>query len=114
MRPLKAMTVNRQKVWALWPVKLPAPDGRTNSWHLTAHEAAEAAMKTWVRIVPNMSLKGYEIFQAESMPLPDRMEKSSVNSTCHTSGTNCTISDGTPAVPPFALMRRIRTWKDAT
>src|ERR1700751_3882340 len=49
-----------------------------------------------------------------SMPPPDRMKKSSVNSTCQTSGTNCTISDGTPAVPPFAPMLRIRTWKDVT
>jgi len=31
-----------------------------------------------------------------------------------TSGTNCTISDGTPAVPPFVPMRRIHTWNDAT
>src|SRR5262245_35663086 len=48
------------------------------------------------------------------MPPPDRMEKSSANSIYQTAGTNCTISGGTPAVPPFAPMRRIRTWNDAT
>jgi hypothetical protein len=37
------------------------------------------------------------------MPPPDRMEKSSVNSTCQTSGTNCTISDG---IFPFTERRR--------
>jgi hypothetical protein len=42
------------------------------------------------------------------------MGKLSVNSTYQTAGTNCTISDGTPAVPPFAPTRRIRALKDAT
>src|SRR6516162_7216107 len=42
------------------------------------------------------------------------MEKSLVNSIYQTSGTNCTISDGMPAVPPFAPTHRIRTWNDAT
>jgi selenium binding protein SBP56 len=36
------------------------------------------------------------------MPPPDRMEESSVNSIYQTAGTNCTILDGMPAVPPFA------------
>jgi hypothetical protein len=64
------LMINRQKVLAFWPIKLPGPDGRINSWHLTAHGVAETAMKTWVRVTSNRSLRGYEAFQAET-PLPE-------------------------------------------
>jgi serine/threonine protein kinase len=53
--------VNRQKVPALWPVKLPAPDGRQNQWHTSAAEAAEMAMTSWIQVVPNMNLGAYQI-----------------------------------------------------
>jgi hypothetical protein len=66
------LTVNRQKVLTFWPIKLPGPDGRINTWHLTAHEVAQAAMKTWVRVTPNRSLRGYEAFEAETrLPEPE-------------------------------------------
>jgi hypothetical protein len=57
-------TINRQEVLSIWPVKLPGPDGRHNEWHRSAAEAAELAMKKWVRITANMSLGAYEIFEA--------------------------------------------------
>jgi hypothetical protein len=56
--------INRQGVLSLWPVKLPGPDGKHNEWHRSAAEAAELAMKVWVRITPNMSLGAYEPFEA--------------------------------------------------
>ena len=56
--------INRQGVLYLWPVKLPSPDGRQNEWHRSAAEAAERAMKKWVRVTANMSLGAYEIFEA--------------------------------------------------
>jgi hypothetical protein len=59
--------ISRQGVVHLWPVKLPAPDGRTNEWHRSAAEAAELAMKRWVRLKANMSLGAYEITVAESV-----------------------------------------------
>jgi hypothetical protein len=58
--------VNRQKVPALWPVKLPAPDGRQNQWHTSAAEAAEMAMTSWIQVVPNMNLGAYQILQAQA------------------------------------------------
>lgn len=61
---------NRQGVLFLWPVKLPAPDGRQNEWHRSAAEAAETAMLDWVRIKANMSLGAYELFKATG-DLPD-------------------------------------------
>ena len=57
-------TINRQGTLQLWPVKLPNPDGRQNEWHRSAAEAAERAMKRWVRVTASMSLSAYEIFEA--------------------------------------------------
>jgi hypothetical protein len=57
-------TINRQGVLHLWQVKLPNPDGRHNDWHRSAAEAAELAMRKWMRITANMSLGAYEIFEA--------------------------------------------------
>jgi hypothetical protein len=64
------LTINRQGVLHLWPVKLPGPDGKHNEWHRSAAEAAERAMKTWVRVTSSMSLGAYEIFEA-SGELPE-------------------------------------------
>jgi hypothetical protein len=63
-------TINRQRVVSLWPVRLPASDGRVNEWHRSAQEAAERAMSRWIRVVPNMSLGANEIFEAEGK-IPD-------------------------------------------
>ena len=58
--------INRQGVLSIWPVRLPAPDGRINEWHRSAAEAAELAIKRWVRVKANMALGAYEIFEAAS------------------------------------------------
>jgi hypothetical protein len=58
--------INRQGMVFLWPVKLPAPDGRRDEWARSQREAAELAMKRWVRVKANMSLGAYEITTAES------------------------------------------------
>jgi hypothetical protein len=64
------LTINRQGVLHLWPVKLPGPDGRHNEWPRSAAEAAERAMERWVRVTANMSLGAYEIREATG-ELPD-------------------------------------------
>jgi hypothetical protein len=58
------LTINRQKVLSVWPVKLPAADGRSNDWHASAAAAAERAMHNWIRLAANMSLGAYEISEA--------------------------------------------------
>jgi len=64
-------TINRQGTLHLWPVKMPLPDGRRNEWHRSAAEAAERAMKKWVRVTSSMSLGAYEIFEANGdLPEP--------------------------------------------
>lgn len=57
-------TINRQGVVHLWPVPLPAPDGKSLEWHRSAAEAAELAMARWVRVTANLSLGAYEISEA--------------------------------------------------
>jgi hypothetical protein len=65
-------TVNRQGVLHLWPVKLPGADGKHNEWHRSAAEAAERAMKQWVRLTANLSLGAYEMFEAMGdLPEPE-------------------------------------------
>ena len=69
--------INRQGVVQLWPVRLPAVDGRVLEWHRSAAEAAELAMQKWVRVKANMSLGAYEIFEATStIPDPEWPEQS--------------------------------------
>jgi hypothetical protein len=63
-------TISRQGTLHIWPVKLPAPEGRQNEWHRSAAEGAERAMKKWVRVTASMSLGAYEIFEA-SGDLPE-------------------------------------------
>jgi hypothetical protein len=62
--------VNRLGVLRLWPVRLPAPDGRQNEWHRSAAIAAAMARDSWVRVVSNQSLGAYEVIRASS-PIPD-------------------------------------------
>jgi hypothetical protein len=62
--------INRQGVLFLWPVRLPAPDGRPNEWNRSAADAAGLAMRRWVRVKANHALGAYEIFEAAST-IPD-------------------------------------------
>jgi hypothetical protein len=62
--------VNRQGVHFLWPLRMPAPDGKFDEWGRSALEAADLAQKGWVRVTSNMSLGAYEVLAATA-PLPD-------------------------------------------
>jgi hypothetical protein len=59
--------INRQGVVFLWPVRLPAPDGKVNEWHRSLREAAGTAVGKWTRVKANMSLGAYESRVAESV-----------------------------------------------
>jgi hypothetical protein len=64
--------INRAGVVHLWPVKLPPPDGRVVEWHRSAAEAAELAMRKWIRMKANMQLGAYEIFESQGIiPEPE-------------------------------------------
>jgi hypothetical protein len=62
--------INRQGVVFLWPARIPDPDARVNTWHTTAIEAAETAMKRSVRVKANLALGAYETFLRED-PIPE-------------------------------------------
>ena len=40
--------ITRTGVLFLWPVRVPAADGRVNEWHVSQATAAEAAMRDWI------------------------------------------------------------------
>jgi hypothetical protein len=65
IRPIALfLTINRQGVLTIWVVKLPGPDGRINPWNASAMDAIGRAKKNWVRVAANMSLGGYDVFEA--------------------------------------------------
>ena len=69
--------ITRTGVLFLWPVRVPAADGRVNEWHVSQATAAEAAMRDWICMKANMSLRAYEISQPENkIPDPEWLEQS--------------------------------------
>jgi hypothetical protein len=62
--------ITRQQIVFLWPVRLPNPDGRHDEWSRSALQAAEMAKTRWIRLVANMNLGAYEIYEAAAN-LPD-------------------------------------------
>jgi hypothetical protein len=57
--------ITRQGVLFMWPVKLPSGSGRGDTWAASAMEAAaDMATKVWCRVVANMSLGAYDVYQA--------------------------------------------------
>ncbi len=67
---LLCTSLNRQRVLTLWPIRMPGEDGRLDQWNASAMEAAELARNRWVRVVANMSLGAYEVYEATG-DLPD-------------------------------------------
>jgi hypothetical protein len=59
------LCITRQKVLSLWPVKLPAPDGRQIAWHTSAADPAQRAMTRWIKMTANRALGAYEVYEAE-------------------------------------------------
>jgi hypothetical protein len=69
--------INRQKVTFLWPIRLPGPDGRIDEWNASALHAAQMAQTKWVRVMANMNLGAYDVFEASGeLPEPEWPELS--------------------------------------
>jgi len=58
------LTINRQGVIRLWPIRLPDEEGKLDDWNLSALESADIAKKSWVRVSSNRSAGMYETFEA--------------------------------------------------
>jgi hypothetical protein len=66
------LTLNRQGVPRLWPIRLPDEDGKLDDWNQSALEAAAIAKRTWVRVSSNRSAGMYETFEATGdLPEPE-------------------------------------------
>jgi hypothetical protein len=58
--------INRQGVLFLWPIRLPGPDGKLDEWNASALEAARRASGSWVRVVANMGLGAYDVYETQA------------------------------------------------
>ena len=66
------LTVNRQGVVRLWPIRLPDEDGKLDDWNRSALEAAEIGKTSWIRVKSNRSLGAYEVSEAHGeLPEPE-------------------------------------------
>lgn len=66
IRPVQLVTaITRQETVIIWPIKLPAEDGRSNLWAHTARQAAEQAKSVWTRMRWDTSLGAYRIYKAQ-------------------------------------------------
>jgi hypothetical protein len=63
--------MTKQGVLFCWPVRLPGPDGRDNSYWKSAREAADHAMGQWIRIKANQYLKAYEVYLPDNKNLAE-------------------------------------------
>ena len=61
---LLVLSVTRSATPFLWPVRLPGPDGRIDSWNESALEAVKTAQSSWVRVSANMQLGAYDVIES--------------------------------------------------
>jgi hypothetical protein len=66
------LTMTRQGVLILWPIRLPGEDGRIDPWNQSAMVAADRASQCWVRVSSDRHLGAYELFEAPAdLPEPE-------------------------------------------
>ena len=66
------LTMTRQNVLMLWPIRMPGEDGRIDAWNQSAMIAAERARQCWVRVTSDRHLGAYELFEAPAdLPEPE-------------------------------------------
>jgi len=58
--------ITAQGLLFLWPLRLLGRDGKRDSWINSGLEALEMARKSWIRVIPEMTLGAYEIYEAEA------------------------------------------------
>jgi hypothetical protein len=67
---LLATAINRQGQLFVWPIRLPGPDGKIDTWNGSAQAAAEQAQTQWVRMAANRDLGLYSVYVATA-PVSD-------------------------------------------
>jgi hypothetical protein len=58
------LAITRRNNPFIWPLRLPAADGRDNAWHASAREAAALAQERWVSVRANQDIGGYDVMLA--------------------------------------------------
>ncbi len=58
------LTVNRQGVPRLWPIRLPDEEGKLDDWNFSALQATEIAKERWIRVSSNRGAGMYETYEA--------------------------------------------------
>lgn len=62
----------RQGSFTFWPIRLPDPDGRIDSWNESALSISEEYAGRWIRLRANRELGAYDVFEAVSdFPPPE-------------------------------------------
>ena len=56
----------RQKITFLWPVRMPAADGRMDQWSASALQIVNEYAGRWIRVSSNLALGAYEVFVTEA------------------------------------------------
>jgi hypothetical protein len=65
-------TITRAGALGVWPISMPRPGAQMMNWTRSALEAANLAMKQWVRIRSNTSIGAYEVHRlVVSIPEPE-------------------------------------------
>lgn len=97
------LTVNRQNVAFIWPLRLPGEDGRLDAWSMSARDAAQRATKSWMRMSANMALGAYEVFEATGDLPPPKWPQESFAQLIQIAFKDHYIAD-----PNHPLLRRLR------
>lgn len=66
------LAITRRGTLFIWPLKLPASDGRLDAWSSSALRAAEMAETSWVKLQANRDLGAYDVYQgSDDLPAPE-------------------------------------------
>jgi hypothetical protein len=57
-----------------WPIPMAGPDGRRNSWHMSAEAAARKAMTRWTQLISDKARSGYRLLCAKEGEALSRAE----------------------------------------
>ena len=95
--------LTRQGTVFIWPVALPDPDGRRNTWADSAHEAVRHAEDAWVRLVADMGMGAYRIYKAEGQLTEPVWPDRPFSELLEIAFTNRVIDN-----PDHAIVRRLR------
>lgn len=60
----------RQGTYFLWPIRLPGPDGRIDTWNEAALQIAQSYGGRWIRLTPNKEAGAYEIIEPITLLAP--------------------------------------------